>query len=169
MNPVDFGVAVHTAEGPTLQVRSSVDPWTGVRGVAVSFSARAETSGGPAYLTPQQVPDLIEALEAVRDHVQATAGDPDVKPTSSLLTPKFRADLPPKQRRSVLGEFGAQLTAAPGMWAVHPSAPFSTDESAASTASRISRGHSKAFPPTLFQAEARGRDVYVRYVPRSRR
>lgn len=165
----DYGASVDSLDcGPTVNVRSLVDAWTGTRGVTLSLVDTPHTHPGPARLALDQVDDLISILVAARDHVAATTSGDAARPGSPLV-PKFRADLPPKQPRTALGAFSARLVTAPGMWALHPSSPFSSVTSASASVSHINRGRSKAFPTSLFEAQARGADVYVRYMPKGNR
>ncbi|MGB3708936.1 hypothetical protein [Gordonia sp. (in: high G+C Gram-positive bacteria)] len=166
---IEYGASIDTLEGgPTISVRSLVDAWSDLRGVTLSLIVRGPFVPGPARLSLDQVEDLIGALSAARDHVTATTIDADASP-DTRLKPKFRDALPPKEPTSQLALFGSELAAAPGMWALHPSSPYASPVSASATVSHINRGRSKAFPTNLFEAQARGTDVYVRYQPKGRR
>ncbi|UTN92970.1 hypothetical protein SEA_FINKLE_56 [Gordonia phage Finkle] len=160
MNTTSYGGAVHSVDGPTVTVQSHFDPWDETRTVTVQLVRNAHTPDGPARLGLEQTDKLIELLRAARNHVAANAVDDDA--AAPGLTPRFVAALPPKRPQRRYGRFADALIAAPGMWAKYPRV-MASPESAATTAARISSGRARSFPGNRFEAEARGRAVYVRY------
>ena len=87
------------------------------------------------------------------------------------MSVEFVDELPPidprglrgRGRSGMLKAFADELRDSPGKWAKHPTGWPSTSR-ANSAAYHIRSGRSAAFPIGEFEAETRGKTVYVRFV-----